>query len=125
MKTVSFYGVCAATATLTLVSRRINQAYTVKEIKCSFAPGADNMMTIRFFTAIDDQAPAAGPPSGTSMLQEHGQVDYVTGDDHIKNMKHEIEIKERGTYLKVYAANADAFEHSVDVQITIDIVESV
>ncbi len=125
MKTVSFYGVCAATATLTLVSRRINQEYKIKEIAASFAPGADNLMTLRFFLAIDDQAPAAGAPSGVSMLQEHGQVDYVTGDDHVKKMKHEIVVKDRGSYLKVYAANADAFEHSVDVQITIDIVESV
>ena len=120
MKTISFYGICGASDVLTLCSGRINRDYTLKEIHASFAPGADNLMQLRFFHSLDDQAPAAGAPSGVSILREQGQVDYVTGNDNIKELKHDLDVAERGSYLKVYAVNADTFEHSVDVQMFIE-----
>ena len=119
MKTVSFFGVCALSAELTLVSKRIGHPYRIKHISTRFAPGCNNLMPLRFYTSLDDQAPATGEPSGISMLRDYGQVDYVTGNADTKEMDHELEVNEAGSYLKVYAVNADTFEHSVNVQITI------
>jgi hypothetical protein len=54
------------------------------------------------------------------MLREHGQVDYIVGDADQKDMEHEVEVAQGGSYLKVYAVNSDTFDHSIDVQMTIE-----
>jgi len=80
-------------------------------------------MKLRFYYSLDKSVPATGEPAGVSMLKDYGQVDYVVGNDDTKEMDHNLHIAESGSYLKVYAVNADTFEHSVDVQITIEDLE--
>ena len=120
MKTVSFHGTCAAGATVVLVSKRIGHPYEVKHITCTFAPGCDNLMQVKFYTSYDDEAPAAAEPSDISMLRDYGQVDYVIGNANQKRMEHDLEVNNSGSYLKVYANNSDTFDHSVDVQMEIE-----
>lgn len=120
LKTLSFFGHVSASAEVTLAGPRIGTKYTVKSIVATFPLGCINLVQLSFFTSIDDNKPTTGRPSGTSLLQDYGQVDYVVGDDDKKILQHEIKIEERGTYLKVHALNDDFAEHDVDVQITID-----
>lgn len=120
MKTVSFFGQCSARSELTLVCPKITHGYKVKKIRAKFASGCVNKMLLRFYIAEDDEAPSTGAPSGTSMLRDYGQVDYVTGENDAKDMQHEVEQSEGGSYLKVYANNTDYYAHDIDVQITIE-----
>jgi len=119
-KTIPFYGTCPALGELTLVSQRIAYPYTTARIRASFPAGCINLLALRFYIATDDAAPAAGPPSGRSILAENSQVDYVTGEGEVVTVDHQVEIPDRGSYIKVYAVNADHFEHAVNVQIQID-----
>lgn len=123
MKTISFFAMVAASSNKTLVSQRISRPFRVTKIAARFALGCENLLTLRFYHAADDEAPTANAPNGVSMLQDYGQVDYVVGDQDTKEMDHEVIVEESGAYLKVYAENADGVEHSIDVQITINDVE--
>ena len=120
MKTISFVGECDARSKIVLVSKRINHAYTLKRIVANFEQGASQEMKLRFYKSLDDHAPTTGEPSGTSILRDYGQVDYVIGEASEKQMEHELEVDEKGSYLKVYADNRDFFAHLVDVQMYIE-----
>jgi hypothetical protein len=120
LKTVTFYGVCLARAGLTLVCKRIGSPFRLRAIHATFALGCINLLLVRCYTAADDEAPAAGQPNGVSILRDYGQVDYLVGDDTKKEVLHEVEVAEAGSYLKVYADNQDFFDHAVDVQIMIE-----
>lgn len=123
MKTVSFYGTCTAGSSKVLVSKHIGHPYNVTRIRARFAQGSNNTLKLAFYISPDNDAPATGSPTGVSMLQGYGQVDYVVGNDDTKDMPHNVKQHESGSYLKVYAQNSDGFDHSLDVQITIEELE--
>jgi len=123
MKTVSFFGTCPARGSIVLVTPKITYPYVVKKIHCRFPLGCENKLKLRFYVSRDDDAPSSGAPNGYSMLREHGQVDYIVGDNDEKTMEHEVEVTERGSWLKVYGENSDYFSHQIDVQITIQVKE--
>ncbi len=125
MKIVPFHGTCAAGSSVVLVSPRITTPFMLKNIAARFAQGCNNTLALRFFVGNDGDAPATGPPNGSSILKDYGQVDYIVGNDDSKNMEHDLEVHESGSYLKVYALNTDAFDHTVDVQLTIEEKERV
>ncbi|KKN18855.1 hypothetical protein LCGC14_0951640 [marine sediment metagenome] len=120
MKTVSFHGTCTAGSTKVLVSRHIGHPYEVNRIRARFAQGCNNTLKMAFYISPDKDEPAAGAPTGVSMLQDYGQVDYVVGNDDTKDMQHNVLMSESGSYLKVYAQNSDTFDHSIDAQVTIE-----
>lgn len=118
--TLPFFGPCSAGGELTLVSKPLNFPYTIRSLHASFALGTDRTLQVRFILSRDDEAPAAGRPTGTDLLSIHGQIPYLVGDDEQKSFPHEIQVLESGTYLKVHGINSDAFAHSLDAQIIID-----
>ena len=120
MKTVSFVGTCLLRSTEVLVCKRINHPFNIKKITATFPIGCVNELKLRFYLAIDDQTPTTGEPTGVSMLKDYGQVDYIVGDGVQKVMEHEVEQKESGSFIKVYAENSDYFDHEIDVQIELE-----
>ena len=120
MKTVSFNGSCSARSTLVLCTKEIKHPYKVTRVHCRFPVGCVNLVKLRFYISPDPSTPSSGAPSGVSMLREYGQVDYVVGDGDSKDLDHEVEMPEAGSWLKVYADNEDYSAHQVDVQITIE-----
>jgi len=119
-KTVSFYGSATARGIVTLASTRIQRPFTVKEIHATFPVGTLNLLLLRFYLSGDAHAPTTGLPSGTSLLQDYGQVDYLTGDGTRKVTDHEVGVETGGHYLKVHATNNDWYAHAIDVQIIIE-----
>lgn len=118
--TLPFFGSVPAGGELTLVSQFLNFPYTIQELIASFALGTDRTLQLRFFLSRDNEAPAAGRPTGNDLLNIHGQVPYLVGDDERKSFPHEIQVSDFGTYLKVYGNNTDVFPHTIDAQIVID-----
>jgi len=123
MKTVAFYGTVSANSEVTLVSPRIATPFCVRRILVCFAPGCENLVALRFFYSLGSDAPSSGAPSGVNILSDYGQVDYIVGDDVLKELFHDVEVSEGGAYLKVYADNDDAYPHTVDVQVFIELIE--
>jgi len=120
---ISFFGTVADSSKKTLVSKRITSAFTIKKIRASFAPGVNRLMNLYFFISFDDSAPTTEEPKGVNLLSQTGQVLYITGDDERKEMELEIVQKEKGAFVKVYADNTDTFEHTIDCQIVIEMLE--
>lgn len=121
LKTASFSGVCTANSDLTLVSDRISSPFTIAHIAAHFALNTNRLLQLSFFVSPDPDAPTSGPPGGFDVLGEYGQVSYITGDDDVKRFDNSARSQTSPSWLKVYAHNTDAFDHSVDVQITIQI----
>lgn len=118
--TLPFFGSVAAGGELTLVSQALLFPYTILQLTASFALGTNRTLQVRFFICRADEAPAAGMPSGTDLLGIHGQVPYLVGDDELKSFPHEIDVPESGSFIKVYALNADAFVHTLDAQVVLE-----
>lgn len=120
MKTIAFYGTCPSRSRVTLVSRRIGYAYSVREIRATFPSGCLNLLQLSFFVGMDDSAPSASAPGEHGMLAENGQVDYVVGEGVEKRLLHSLAVDGSGSYLKVHGYNQDFYDHAVDVQMTIE-----
>jgi hypothetical protein len=120
---ISFFGTVAASSKKTLVSKRITSPFRIKKIRASFAPGVNRLMNLYFFISFDDSAPTTEEPKGVNLLSQTGQVLYITGDDQLKEMELEIYQKEKGAFVKVYADNTDTYEHTIDCQIVIEMLE--
>jgi hypothetical protein len=118
-KTISFFGTVSAGSELTLASQRIDTPYSVTQIVASFALGCNRLVQLEFFISTDATTPSTGKPSGSSLLGDYGQISYLVGDDQMKTIFHNVHQPQGGSYVKVYANNTDAFDHAVDVQVTI------
>jgi hypothetical protein len=105
----------------TLVSQRIFVPWKLKRIITAFPPGCVNRLKLRFFYSPDGSTSPTGQPPGVSLLQDLGQVDYLIGDGIQLTLEHEVQCKERGSYLKVYAYNTDYFDHAINVQMIIEV----
>ena len=118
--TISFFGTVEANSKLTLVSKRLTAPFTTRRFRCSFAPGVHRLMNLYFFISPDPETPTTKQPTGDNVLAQTGQVVYITGDNEIKDFEMEAINLNRGKYLKVYAVNNDTYDHTIDVQITIE-----
>jgi len=121
--TISFASTVDASSNKTLVSQRIGTPFSVLRVRASFAPGCERLMKLYFFVSPDNSAPTDAAPTGTNVLTQIGQVAYIVGDDEWKEFPLEILFPERGYYIKVYAENDDTFEHTIDAQVSIALVE--
>lgn len=122
LQTISFFGTVDASSNKTLVSKRIEVPFKVKEIACSFADGVNRLLNLEFYISPDKSAPTAKPLTGTNILASLGQVGYLTGNNERKRQMVEIEKTSAGQYLKVFANNEDTYDHTIDAQITIELI---
>jgi len=124
MKTIAFFGTVEARSVKTLVCGRLSRPYIFKGLDAKFPSGCENLVRLRFYISPDDSAPASGAPSGSSILEESGQVDYIVGDGDTKRLLHEVIVDFGGTFLKVYAENNDFWPHGIDVQMYLEELEA-
>jgi len=122
-KVLSFFGTCSANAELTLVSQPVQTPFRVIAVLAHFALNTNRALQLDVYLSPDDVAPSSGRPNGISMCREYSQAQYITGDDETKTLHHELISPTYPSWLKVYANNTDAFDHTVDVQVEIEILE--
>jgi len=122
--TMSFFGSVSASSKNTLVSEYINVPFRTRVVRASFAPGVNRLMKLYFFISQDKEAPTTEEPKGTNLFAQLGQVRYITGDDEFKEFPHQVPYHEAGSYLKIYAVNDDTYDHTIDCQITIELLEA-
>jgi len=118
--TLSFNGTVSAGSELTLVSKRLSFSYWIRKLTTSFALGTDRTLQVSFFKSSDPTAPSTGKPTGVNLLSFYGEDSYVVGDDEKKELPHEIEVPESGSYIKIYGNNTDTFDHTLDAQVVIE-----
>ena len=117
--TASFHDTVLANSNKTLVSNKIDLPFSTTRIRAAFAPGCDRLLRLSFYISPDKSAPTTEPPNGSNIFTQVGPTLHIVGDDNIVDFEHEIQVRTAGYYLKVYAENLDAFEHTIDAQITI------
>ena len=122
LKTASFHATVAANSKKTLVSNKIDLPFSTKRIRAAFPAGTNRLLRLSFHISPDPSAPTIDPPTGVNIFAELGPTYYIVGEDCIVDFQHEIDIATAGYYLKVHAVNTDAFEHTIDAQITVEII---
>ena len=120
--TASFHKTIKANTNLTLKSNKIDLPFRTKRIRAAFAPGCNRLMRLYFFISPDPSTPTTDEPTGTNLLAYLGPQFYIVGEDCIVDFQHETDIQTAGYYLKVYAENLDIEDHTIDVQITVEII---
>jgi len=121
--TISFFDTITESTGKTLVSKHIDVPFRLRRIRASFAPGVNRLMTLRYFISPDKEAPTALPINGFNPLDQIGQVDYITGDDEYKDLPHQVDYEVRSGWIKVLADNTDVFQHTIDTQVVIELLD--
>lgn len=121
--TISFFSSVIANKNKTLVSKHIDVPFRLRRIRASFAPGTNRLLLLRYFISPDKEAPTTLPINGFNPLGQIGQVDYLTGDDEYKDLPHQVDYLVKSGWVKVYAENQDAFQHTIDTQIVIELLD--
>ena len=118
--TLPFNGTVSANGELTLVSKRLTFDYWIRKLIVSFALGTNRTLQVKFFKSNDPSAPSSGEPTGIDLLSMYGEDSHLVGDDERKEFPHEIQVSERGSYIKIYGNNTDSFDHVLDAQVIIE-----
>lgn len=115
-----FQGSVTTGASVTLVSQRLRFPYVLENLRVKFALGHVGLVQHRFFVSDDELAPTTEQPSGSNILKQYGNVDYVIGDDDVLELKDETHVTRQGTYIKVFVTNSDTVTHTINVVATIE-----
>jgi len=121
--TVPFHSTVAANSNKTLVSRKLSFPFMTRNIIASFMLNTNNLLALHYFISGTDSAPTSEPPDGVNLLSLFGQVGYLVGDDSDFRINHEFSYDTFPSYLKIYAVNSDAFEHTILSFIEIEVME--
>ena len=121
LQTISFVGSVLAGSEKVLVSRELGFPFKILKLKANFSLNQNRTVQNRFFLSYDAEAPSAGHPAGSNLLQFVSNQDYCVGDDDSKTFDVNIESEDAPSWLKIHATNSDGFAHDVDCQITIDV----
>jgi len=120
--TINFYGTVAMNTNKTFVSKLIGVPFIVRFISQSFPAGTNRTMTTKYFIANDPEAPTTAEPNGVNVLSQFSQAVSLTGDDERKELAQETEIPAANGYIKLYCENADTFDHTLDAQVTLELL---
>jgi len=120
--TITFYGTVPMNSNKTFVSKLIGVPFVIRSIAQSFATGTNRTMTTKYFISNDPEAPTTEQPQGFNVLSQFGQAVYLTGDDERKEFSQETETPAANAYIKLYCENADTFDHTLDAQVTIELL---
>lgn len=120
-RTVNFSGTCLARSTLVLKSPRLHSKFRIRRLLFHFTPGCQGRLALEVYVSPDIAVPAAGPPTGWSILTDCSQAAAVHGDGQDLDLQHQVTIPTTANTLAVYAANTDWYDHAVDVQVGIEV----
>lgn len=120
--TVNFLSSVDANSAITIVSKRISRPFRLWLIRPHFALNTNRTLRLYFFVSPDNYAPTSLPMTGSNLIAEASQTNYVVGDDEYKLLWQNWESQTGGNYLKVYADNTDSFDHTIDVQMFIELL---
>ena len=118
-RTLPFYSTVEANSEKTLVSKKLSFPYITAEYRVHFALNTNRTLQVKFFHAQDDNAPSSGEPKDHNVFGTLGQIGYVVGDDETVKISDEVEIDHRDSYIKLYANNTDAFEHTIHAEVEV------
>lgn len=76
---------------------------------------------VKCFLDNDGVAPASGEPSGLNVLEEFGNVSYLTGNAVQWSLKHETGWQKGGGFVKMYGIGKDGFEHQYFAVVTVEL----
>jgi len=104
-------GTCPALSQLALVSQYIAAMYRIVTITVHFPAGCAGLVRVYLFVALDPSTATAAPPPGTSILSMLSRNDFLVGDGVTFTLDINLPVGVKGTWLKAYVVNADAFPH--------------
>lgn len=122
--TVNFLSSVAANTAKTVVSKRISRPFKLLLIRPHFILNTNRKVRLYFFVSPDDSSPSSLPLTGSNLIAEASQTNYIVGDDEYKMLWQNWDSQSGGHYLKVFANNTDTFEHAIDVQMFIELLQT-
>lgn len=120
-KLVNFAGECDPRSTLVLVSPRIQTVFRIRRLHLHWPPGCQGRLALEVYISSDQDAPAAGRPTGLNVFSDFGQATYLRGDGQDLDLLHQIICPVTAHTIKLYADNTDFYAHAIDTQIEIDV----
>lgn len=112
-------GTCPPLAGLTIASQHITFAYRISMISVNFGPATDLLVHVHPFLCLDPSIPTAAQPAGNPLLTYLSQFPYILGDDDTFELPMDFLVETKGTWLKLWIVNADAFPHTVSAIFTL------
>lgn len=123
MRAIPFHDTVAAFSEKTLVSKRIRFKYKRVRVRVHFVLNTNYTLKIKPIISGDQDAPTTGEPQGSNFLDQLGHVDYMVGDDEVKEAIYYLEVEQEGTWVKIYAKNEDSWPHTIDAVVHLTPIE--
>lgn len=117
---IPFFGTVLAASEKTLSSGLLSFGYRTEEVQIGFPVGSDRLVQVKVFIGSDGTEPASGEPGGVNVFELAAHVAYIVGDDVTLRIPVEMEMRERNSFIKVYANNTDVFNHTIDVRVILN-----
>ena len=121
--TIPFFGTVSANSRTTLTSKRIDYPIRTLKVRASFPAGANRLVKLYYFISPDDETPTDKFPNGVNLFAELGENVYIVGDDNEVILDHMSEMLTGGNYLKVHAINEDTYDHTIETQMTLKMLQ--
>jgi len=116
---IQLIGPCGPLAQLSLVSKHITLPYVLNTFSVHFPAGCAGLVRVYLLVCHDSTSPTDGLPPGQSLLSFISPNPYLAGDAVTIELHPSFPVNERGTWIKAHVVNADAFLHTISVQIYI------
>lgn len=108
-------GIVNPAAQTTLVSQRLTFAYIIDSLTVSFPIGCDHLVQVTPLLSLDPSVSIVAVPPGNYLLSYCSPTVYILGDDATFQFPMNLQVDQRGTYLKCHLKNLDAFIHRVTI----------
>lgn len=110
----------AANTNLTILAGKIPFWYRITEAEIVFRDDANNNLLIYIFSSRTNNLSAGAPPPDTNIFSQYSSTPYFVGEGLIKKVSCDYTVQEGEFYLKVYAANLNAYAQTVNVTVKVE-----
>ena len=122
--TVWLAGTVVATYGVTMCSKRIGFAFRLLKVRIYFPIGSNVELMIYPLVGTDNVTTINVKPTGRYLLSILGNQEGIAGSGEVLEFDYDIEVKERGSFLKAYCKNNSAVDdHRARIEFVIESIE--
>ncbi len=120
--TLCFRGTVTRRGTSVLIAPKLDVPCRTKQIRITFEPQTGRTVEALFIAAQDNTIDYTTVAAQTNLFAGIAQNQAIVGDAQPIILMHEIELHWRPIYFKIALNNTDGAAHTIDAQITVQLM---
>jgi hypothetical protein len=117
---IPFMATLRALSNVTVLAGKIPFWYRVTQAEIVFRDDANNLLLIYVFVSRTPSLSDSSPPPDSNVFSQYSSTPYFVGEGLVKHVECNYVVQDGEAYIKVYAANLNAYAQTVNVTVTIE-----